>query len=319
MLIEEECAHIARKRHGFTRTGEQRFRCKDCGACFTTKTEVLGGMRIDLGLAERIISCLVEGMSVRSTVRLTGASEHTIFNLLVAVGDRCQRFMLANIRNVVVDDVECDELWSFVYCKDRTRRRLSLPTKKYGDQYCFVALERNTKLILAWHLGERDADHGREFINKLAMATATVPYQITTDGWSPYKQLIPGWLGRHRVDFAMLIKLFAQTGDEGRYSPPRIIETKRKPVSGNPDLKMACTSHVERANLTIRMGLRRFTRLTNGFSKKLRNHEAAIALFFAHYNYCRKHRTLKTTPAVASKLTDHAWSVRELLEKVAAY
>jgi len=318
MIAQEECLHVARKRHGFTRTGEQRFRCKDCGASFTTKTEVLGGMRIDLDLAEKIVACMVEGMSVRSTVRLTGASEHTIFKLLVAVGERCHRYMLKNIRNVVVGDVECDELWSFVYCKDRTRRRLSLPTKKYGDQYCFVGMERSTKLILAWHLGERDADNGREFINKLAMATAMCGYQITTDGWAPYKQLIPGWLRRHHVDFSMLIKIFAPVGEAGRYSPPQIIETKRKPVSGNPDLTMACTSHVERANLTIRMGLRRFTRLTNAFSKKLRNHEAAIALFFAHYNYCRKHRTLKTTPAVASKLTDHVWSVRQLLENVAA-
>jgi hypothetical protein len=135
----------------------------------------------------------------------------------------------------------------------------------------------------------------------------------------PYKQFVRGWLRQHRVDFAMLIQLYAQTGEEGRYSPPRIIETKRKAVSGQPDLQMACTSHVERQNLTIRMSLRRYTRLTNGFSRKLANHRAALGLYFAFYNWCRKHKTIKTTPAVASKLTDHVWTVKELLEATANY
>jgi transposase-like protein/IS1 family transposase len=319
MLLQEECAHVARKRHGFTRSGHQRFRCKDCGASFTEKTEVLGGMRLDLSQAEQVIKCLMEGMSIMATCRLTGVSKPTVLDLIVSLGERCQRFMQAAIKNVVVHDVECDELWNFVYCKDRTRRRLSLPVKKYGDQYCFVGMERNTKLILAWHFGQRDTDHGRIFINKLADATAKVPFQLTTDGWAGYKQLVPGWLRQHRVDFAMLIKIYAQHGEEGRYSPPAIIETKRKAVCGQPDLQMACTSHIERQNLTIRMSLRRYTRLTNGFSRKMRNHEAALAIYFAHYNWCRKHSTLRTTPAVASKLTDHVWSVRELLEKVAAY
>ncbi|MBC7854713.1 MAG: IS1 family transposase [Pirellulaceae bacterium] len=274
-------------------------------------------MRIGTDKASAIIRCLAEGCGVRGTARLTDVSKREVCRLMLLVGERCRRFMEDSIVNVPVADVQADELWSFVYCKEKTRKRLSLPLATYGDMYCFVGMERHNKLALAWHLGNRELESGRQFVAKLAHACWKKNFQITTDGWRNYKPLI----GAHFAgcDFGMLIKIFNAAGDTTRYSPGTIIEFKKKSVQGTPDEDRMCTSHVERGNLTIRMGMRRFTRLTNGFSKKFENHQAALGLHFALYNYVTPHGTLRTTPAVAAGLTDKKWSVADLIERTRDY
>jgi IS1 family transposase len=255
---------------------------------------------------------LLEGNSIRSVERLTGVYRGTIIAAMVASGQKCQRFMESTIHLVPVNDVQADEIWSFVGCKEKTRERLG-HSFEMGDCYTFTAIERNTKLILAFHVGKRCPEDTLAFADKLWHATSG-KFQLTTDGYRPYLTAIPYVFGR-QLDYATLVKVYGEpTEDEcRRYSPPRIIEVIPTPMSGNPDPDRICTSHVERSNLTLRMQIRRLTRLTNGFSKKWENHEAALALFFAYYNWCRVHMTLKTTPAKEAGLTDHVWSVQELL------
>src|SRR5262249_40840689 len=213
-----------------------------------------------------------------------------------------------------------DEVWGFVGMKEKTRLRLQPSAYHVGDAYCYIGLERSTKLILAWHLGKRDHDSAHEFAGKLADAT-TGHFQITTDGFKPYKSAIPAELSN--ADFAMLIKKYGKQPETGRYSPPEVIGTITTPRNGHPDPDRVCTSHVERANLTVRMGNRRMTRLTNAFSKKWSAQAAMLALSFCYYNFSRAHQTLtkeagqKTTPVMAAGLEDHPWTLRELVERSA--
>jgi transposase-like protein/IS1 family transposase len=313
----EKCNHVRSQKFGRTKSGEQRYRCLDCGKTFVESTRTLDGMRIGTDKAAQIIRCMMEGVGIRSTVRLCGVAKNTVLDLLLLIGQRCKMFLHDAIVNVPVKDVQADELWSFVYCKNKTRMRLSLPVSVCGDRYCFVGFERHNKLALAWHVGTRDVDHGREFIMKLSRACGCREFQITTDGWQPYKRLVPAYMSS--ADFAQLLKIYTNDYDTGRYSPGRIIETKLKPIAGQPDIVRICTSHVERNNLTMRLWMRRFTRLTMGFSRKLLNHEAAIGLYFAAYNFVAKHSTIKTTPAVAAGITDHPWTADELIERTACY
>lgn len=311
------CAHEHRQKFGKTSSGEQRFRCNDCRKTFTEGTSTLAGMRIGTDKAAQVVSGMMEGLSIRSLSRLSGLSKNTIQDLLLLVGGRCKRFMEDTVVGVPVQDVQADELWSFIYCKEKTRRKLSLPLLSYGDQYCFVGMERHHKMVLAWHLGNRDAGVGAKFVRKLAHACWSQRFQITTDGWLAYKPLIRHLLPQ--ASYGMLIKVYGPSQDTVRYSPAQIIEVKYKPISGTPTEERMCTSHVERSNLSIRMGLRRFTRLTNGFSRKFANHEAALGLYFAHYNFCKRHGTLKTAPAVAACLTDERWSVADLIDRTTGY
>jgi IS1 family transposase/transposase-like protein len=311
------CNHDRSKRFGKTKAGEQRYRCLDCGKTFVESTRTLDGMRIGTDKAAQAVSLLLEGMGVTAATRLTGLSKNTLLDLLVLVGERCKAFLEDTVVNVPVTDVQADEIWSFIYCKDKTRKQLSLPVSLYGDRYCFVGFERYNKLALAWHLGHRDLDDGRRFIQKLARACWKAPFQITTDGWQSYKKLVPNYL--RRADFGVLIKVFANAQDTGRYSPGQIIEIKKKAIVGNPDEERMITSHVERHNLSMRMQMRRFTRLTNCFSRKVENHEAALGLYFAAYNFVTKHSTIKTTPAVAAGIASEPWTVAELIERTSAY
>lgn len=274
-------------------------------------------MRIGTDKAAQVVNCIMEGVGIRGTARLCGVDMHTVMDALVLIGQRCTMFLNNAVVGVQVKDVQADELWSFVYCKDKTRKKLSLPVADFGDKYCFVGFERHNKLALAWHVGTRDHEDGRTFVLKLARACGNHDFQITTDGWQPYKRLIPSHL--NGADFAILVKVFAHGQDTGRYSPGQIIEIKQKPIVGNPDMARVCTSHVERNNLTMRMWMRRFTRLTMGFSKKLENHEAALGLYFACYNFVVKHGTIKTTPAVAAGIADAPWTAADLIERTACY
>ena len=219
--------------------------------------------------------------------------------------------MSRKIQSLPVRDVECDKVWSFIGKKEKRVRPED--DQNLGDCYTFVAIERHSKLVLNIAMGKRDQATTDVFIEGLRHATRG-EFQITTDGFVPYKSAIENTLA-DRVDFAQLIKVYrAATGDEHRYSPPEVSSTEVVPVVGRPDPERICTSIVERQNLSVRMGTRRFTRLTNAFSKKWENHWAAVALWFAFYNFCRVHKSLRCTPAMEAKITDHIWTVRELLE-----
>jgi transposase-like protein/IS1 family transposase len=313
-----ECRHDGRrKKCGCTKAGTQRFKCLECGKKFTDSTRTLGGMRIGVDRTAQVISFLVEGLSVRAVARLTGMDKNTILSMLLAVGEKCKLYLENAIENVQVKDVSVDELWAFVGMKERTRKILSRPVGEVGDCYTFVGMERNTRFVLAYHVGSRTDWNGRQFISKLHKACAKERFQVSSDGWRPYKYTIPTRLPQ--ADYGQIIKVFGAAPDTTRYSPGRIIECRLKTIAGNPDENRINTSHSERLNLSIRMGMRRFTRLTNGFSRSHAHHEAAIALFFMHYNFCAKHGTLKTTPAVAAKLTDKQWTVAEMIERTANY
>jgi transposase-like protein/IS1 family transposase len=301
------------KRFGKHRNGLQRFRCNQCSKTFTEEHErPLDDMRLPLDRAVGILQLLLEGMSVRSVERVTGTHRDTILSLLVLAGERCQALMLAKIQNLSVKDVEVDEIWGYVGKKEG--HKSDDDGAEVGDAYCFVGMERSTKLILAHHLGKRTAKATDTFIGKLAYATSRDRYQLTSDGFSPYVSAVKMLL-RDRVDFAQLIKVYGTPRDgEQRYSPAEVVDSVPVEIMGRPVADRICTSHIERQNLSIRMGIRRMTRLTNAFSKKWENLEAAYALWFAFYNFCRVHKTLRVTPAMEAGITNSAWTIGELLQ-----
>lgn len=299
------------KKFGKHRNGLQRFRCNQCRKTFTeSHATPLGGMYTSVEKASKAIELLCEGCSVSTVERITGIHHTTILSLLAMVGEKCERLLESRIRNVPVSDVQCDELWGFVGCKEKNN---ASGDATRGDAYCFVAIERNKKLILAWHLGRRTVRDTVAFTEKINEATQG-RFQITTDGFKPYVDAVHYSLGT-RVDFAQLVKVYASPRDgEHRYSPADVVDTVPVPQWGEPELNRICTSHVERQNLTMRMQIRRLTRLTNAFSKKWVNLHAALALYFAWYNFCRIHKTLRSTPAMEAGITDHVWTITELLQ-----
>jgi transposase-like protein/IS1 family transposase len=313
------CQTEARK-FGRDRDGNQRYQCMTCRKTFADRpARTLGDMRLDVDKALVALAHLVEGVSVRATMRLTGVNRNTILDLILLMGERCERLLAGRIKNMPVVDVQADEIWGFVGMKEKTRKRKDETMTEVGDAYTYVAIERGTKLILAWHLGIRSSEDTLAFAYKIADAT-TGQFQITTDGYRPYQTAIPAAMGN--ADFAQLVKQYATKGDEGRYSPGEVTGTVKTPRNGTPDHDRISTSHIERQNLTIRMGNRRMTRLTNAFSKKWANHAAMLALGFAYYNFCRPHQTLtkqadgvKTTPAMKAGLEDHVWTLRELVDR----
>ncbi len=257
------------------------------------------------------LQLLLEGNSICSTERITGMDRNTIMSLLVKAGERCEKLMLAKIASVPVEDVEVDEIWGFVGKKEG--HKTDKDGVELGDAYCFVGMERSTKLVLAYHLGKRTAKSTDAFIGKLAYATFGSRFQLTSDGFSPYVSAVKMLL-RDRVDFAQLIKVYGTPRDgEQRYSPAEVVDSVPVEIMGRPVRSKICTSHIERQNLSIRMGMRRMTRLTNGFSKKWENLDAAYALWFAYYNFCRIHSTLRVTPAMEAGIAGHVWTIGELI------
>lgn len=297
------------RKFGRTRKGQQRFQCCQCYKTYSEpRNEYLGGLTTQPERVEAVVRLLVEGCSVRAIERITGVHRDTVLRILVVVGNRCER-LADSIKNVKVSDVQCDEIWGFVGCKEK---RNTNGDPERGDAYCFVAIERHTKLVLTWHLGRRTASDTAFFVEKLNEATAGT-FQVTTDGFAPYFDALHTSLG-DRVDYAQLIKVYgAPTDADHRYSPAKVIEAIVKPAFGNPDPERICTSHVERQNLTMRMHIRRLTRLTNAYSKKRENLKAALALHFAWYNLCRVHQTLRVTPAMETGIASHVWTIAELL------
>ncbi len=263
----------------------------------------------------QVLSALVEGNSIRSTERMTGVHRDTIMRLGVKVGEACMQLMSEEMKDIEMKSIHIDEIWAFVEKKQKNVKSGEIKRNEKGDQYTFVAIDADTKLAPVFITGKRNGISATEFLLRLRQAVKNRP-QITSDGFKPYVDAVETVFGCE-VDFAQLIKVYeSEQKEEKRYSPPNVVETKTNVIKGNPDREKISTSFVERQNLTMRMCMRRFTRLTNAFSKKLKNLKAAIALHFAHYNFCRIHQTLKVTPAMEAGITDHVWSWDELLKVV---
>jgi IS1 family transposase len=293
-------------------------KCCQCGKYFLAPVaKPIGDMRISLKQATMALGMLLEGMSIRAVERITGLHCDTIGDLILTAGENCQKLLNSKVRGVEVKDVEADEIWSFIGCKEKTRvARGKLPVE-FGDSWTWIAIERETKLILAHQVGQRDHETCWSFLLKLKSAVGTGRFQMTTDGLRNYTLNVPYVFGM-QVHFAQLIKAYESSQEQTRYSPAKIISTERLPIFGEPEDDRISTSHIERFNLTMRMSCRRHTRLTNAHSKSLKHHIAMQAIVIAHYNFCRKHETLKgATPAMASKLTDSVWTINQLLENAA--
>ncbi len=260
----------------------------------------------------QVIGALIEGNSVRSTVRMTGVCKDAILKLIRDMGIACADFHNSTVRGVKTQRIQCDEVWSFCYAKAK-----NVPDAKKdsgaGDVWTWTAIDADSKLILSYLCGGRDAVWATQFMKDLA-SRVTTRIQITTDGLRAYAEAVEGAFGMD-VDYAMLIKLYGAPSDrpDTRYSPAQCIGIRTGILSGSPDPQHISTSYVERQNLSMRMSIRRFTRLTNAFSKKLENHCHMVAIYFAYYNFCRVHQTLRVTPAMEAGLADHVWSVSELV------
>jgi IS1 family transposase len=259
-----------------------------------------------------VISGLVEGNSIRSISRMTDVDRNTINSLLLRTGERCAALLDERMRQLPCRRLQCDEIWTYVAKKERHVKEDD--PDEFGDQWVYVALDADTKLIPAYYVGKRCSENTQVFMREVWSRIADHRIQLTTDAYIFYTKAVEASFGGN-ADYAQLKKLFGDYGQHGneRYSPSPITEVISKTISGTPDPAHISTSFVERQNLTIRMQMRRFTRLTNAFSKKLTNLKAACALHFAHYNFCRIHSSLRVTPAMQVGLTDHVWALQELL------
>jgi IS1 family transposase len=259
-----------------------------------------------------VLTALVEGNSIAATCRMFGVNKVTVLRLLADAGTLAEQYHDLTVRDLATKRVQMDEIWSFCHSKERNVRPENWG-KGHGDTWTWVAIDADSKLAISWRVGGRDIGCGREFVADLA-DRLTDRVQLTSDGWQVYRKAVEEAFGGE-VDYAMLIKTYANDRQgPARYSPPVCISARPSVQTGNPDLAHVSTSYVERQNLTMRMGMRRFTRLTNAFSKRAENHEFAIALHYFHYNFIRKHQTIKTTPAVAAGLTDKAWTMLDFVQ-----
>lgn len=263
----------------------------------------------------QILTLLVEGNSINAASRITGVSKNTILKLLAHVGTACVAYQDRVMVNLNCKRVQCDEIWAFVGMKQKNVPEELKGTLGYGDVYTWLAIDADTKLIPCWNVGNRGAEAAYDFIHDLASRLAN-RIQLTTDGHHAYLNAVEDAFGAD-VDYAMLVKMYGtlgQTKEESRrYSPAECTGIRKERITGNPDMRKVSTSFIERANLTMRMHMRRFTRLTNGFSKKLENHMHAVSLHFMFYNFCKIHLSLRVTPAMEAKLDDHVWTMEEVV------
>jgi IS1 family transposase len=261
----------------------------------------------------QIVGCLVEGNSIRGTVRITGAAKNTVTKLLVDLGAACAEYQDRTLRELPCKTIECDEIWAYCYSKQRNVPEEHRGTFGYGDVWTWTAICADTKLVPSWLVGERTVEDAWVFMEDLKGRLSN-RVQLTTDGLRAYWSAVGLTFGRD-IDFAQLQKLYGPDGaiaEQRRYSPAGLTGTKKLILKGNPDPTRISTSYVERQNLTMRMGMRRFTRLTNGFSKKVENLAHAVSLHYMHYNFARIHLTLRCTPAQAAGVTDHRWTHQEI-------
>jgi IS1 family transposase len=275
--------------------------------------------KLNLNRQAEIIKVLCEGNSIRSTARITGVAINTVVKLLRDVGAACLEYQDKTMRNLPCKNIQCDEIWSFCYSKQKNVPEDKQGQFGYGDVWTWTAIDAETKLVASWLVGLRDADYAIAFMNDLKSRLAG-RVQLTTDGHKVYLVAVENAFGAN-VDYAMLVKLYRQdTEPDKRYSPANCIAAEKHTVRGNPDVSQVSTSYIERQNLTMRMSMRRFTRLTNAFSKKLENHEYALALYFMHYNFARIHKSLSnpypTTPAMAAGVSDHVWTIKDIVSLI---
>jgi len=273
--------------------------------------------KMSLERQAQVIKVLSEGNSIRSTARITNTAINTVVKLLRDVGAACLAYQYQNMRNLACKKLQVDEVWSFVYAKAKNVPEEHNGELGFGDVWTFTAIDADTKLVPCWKVGTRDADCAYEFLSDLKDRLANRA-QLTTDGHRMYLEAVEHAFGRE-IDYAQLVKMYGKEPEsERRYSPAKCLGAEKHVVQGNPDTQAISTSYVERQNLTMRMCMRRFTRLTNAFSKKLDNHVLALALYFMHYNFARTHKTLANpyprTPAMAVGLTDHIWTVEEIVK-----
>jgi transposase-like protein/IS1 family transposase len=314
------------KRFGFTKQGWQRHRCNQCSKTFSEIPErPLDDLRIDPAKAVQVVHLLCEGVGIRAASRLTGVHQQTVLNILEVAGQKCAKLLDVKLRNLIVEQVQCDELFAFVGCK---QQNTAIDDLERGDQYTYLSVDRKSKLIVSHFIGKRTGDNCHLFMQDLKQRIAC-RFQLSTDGFTGYV----GHRGavfqtfKDGIDYGTEMKYFGRE-IEGprRYSPVVCVWTKRTSMIGDPDVDFINTSHAERTNLSVRLFSRRHTRLTLGYSKKLRYHKYAVALFIAHFNFCRTHSALKLkatdliraqeqTPAMAANLTSHIWSIEELLQQ----
>lgn len=266
---------------------------------------------------KQIIQLLVEGNSLRATSRIVDVSINTVTKVLVDTGRACEKFHDEHVKGVVSQRVQCDEIWSFVYAKDKNVDKAEAAPEGAGDVWTWTGIDADSKLVISWYVGNRDAESACEFMNDVAARLKT-RVQLTTDGHKAYLNAVADAFGSG-VDFAQLVKIYGTAdgvGNERRYSAAKFTGSDKKVVEGCPDEKHISTSYVERQNLTMRMHMRRFTRLTNAFSKKIENHAYAIALHFVYYNFCKVHKTLRVTPAMEAKLATKPMTIEDLANLV---
>jgi IS1 family transposase len=260
-----------------------------------------------------VVSMLCEGSSIRSIERITGVNRNTMMTLGVRMGTACARIMDEKFRGLKCANVEADEIWGFIGAKNKNAEKAGA----YGDVWNFIAIDADTKLIPSFIVGKRDLYHARAFMEDLA-GRLSRRIQLSSDGLAAYPEAVESGFGG-AVDYGKLVKTYGVTNllkeNEGRYSPSRLVKAERTIVSGFPDVRKICTSHIERQNLTLRMHCRRLTRLTNAFSKKFENFQAAAALNFAYYNFCKTHLTIRCTPAMEAGVEKSQWSVAELVQR----
>lgn len=275
---------------------------------------MLGMNKLPVAKRVQILSMLVEGSSLRSISRVCDVSINTVTKLVVDAGMACATFHDEKVRNVAAKRVQCDEIWTFTYAKAKNVKGAKAAPDGAGDTWTWTAIDSDTKLMVTWWVGNRDSNTGSQFLHDLQSRLAN-RIQLTSDGHPAYLQAVPHAFGDD-VDFAQLVKIYRATPDsfKGRYSPAECIGAKKKTIIGNPDTDHVSTSHVERQNLTMRMSMRRFTRLTNAFSKKFQNHCHSLALYFVWYNWMRKHKAHGQTPAMAAGLTDKPMLMADLVK-----
>lgn len=270
--------------------------------------------KLDIKARSQMLHMLCEGQSIRAIERITGVSKNTISKLLVDAGTVCAAYHNEHVRDVEAQRIQCDEIWSFTYAKQKNVKDAKAAPEEAGDTWTWTALDADNKLIVSYLVGGRDSEYAEEFMQDVASRLAS-RVQLTTDGHRAYLEAVEGAFGTV-VDYAQLIKLYgkAPEGPQRRYSPAECVGAREERVEGNPDEKHVSTSYVEHQNLTMRMHMRRFTRLTNAFSKKVENHAHAVALHFMYYNFVKVHRSLRTTPAMAAGVTNRLWEIADIVK-----
>jgi IS1 family transposase len=263
-----------------------------------------------------ILKMLNEGVSMRSTARMAGVSLNTVSKLLADAGEACLELHDELVRHVDAERIECDEAWSFIHTREGNKAHAKNPTPEHGDVWTWLCMASDTRLVISYLAGQRTRISGETFLRDIAdRVDLTKPTQVSTDGFPFYVGAVQRIFGEE-IDHSVLVKTYANVPSTTRYAPLQVTGTKRNAISGDPDLSRACTSYVERANLSMRMGMRRFTRLTNAHSKKYASHVYALAIFFFVHNFIKRNPTIKTTPALAAKITDRQWTFEDIVARI---